>query len=481
MKNKKYFLIPLFFFSIFFATHIAFAADIFCVSDKLAVAPNQTFTVTFDTNTKGAYINNIEGVLSFPKDLLTALSVSSSGSIFSMWVEQPKFSNIDGTVFFNGGVPTPGYTGTRGKIMSVVFKAKKAGVAKLSFSSANIYANDGMGTDITSSRSGLNITITVPEEKKVEKKVVPVKKVEIDTTAPKDLKIVSSIIPEDLVELQISSIDNESGVNKYKISIDEVQVEEIIFIENPTNIILKPMKPGKHQVSVIAYDVAGNLSEKNITVEFPEVRIPEITKYSEIIKKDENIKISGTSYINTDIRVYLQTEGSEVKNYIVKTGVDGSFSFTTDFVDKAGLASFWVETVRTADIISASSQKYFVVVNKPAFVKISLWTIQLLSVLIPIILLIIVIILLIYQAHHKVKKFRRKLMLDLQETEGEAHKIFRIMREDIKEVVKIFRRKEIKDKLNKCDEDTIDSLSKNVEEAEEYFSKKIKNIEQKDL
>jgi serine/threonine-protein kinase RIO1 len=72
-------------------------------------------------------------------------------------------------------------------------------------------------------------------------------------------------------------------------------------------------------------------------------------------------------------------------------------------------------------------------------------------------------------------------MIDLEQTEGEAHKIFRIMKEDIKEITKIFKRKEIKDKLTKCDQDTIDSVSRDVEEAEEYFTKRIKSIEQKDL
>ncbi|MFA6324828.1 MAG: cohesin domain-containing protein [Candidatus Paceibacterota bacterium] len=480
MKNKFYFLIllPLL---LLFSFNVANAADIFCISSKLNVNTNQTFTVTLNTNTKGVYINNIEGVLSFPKDLLSAESVSISGSIFSMWVEQPRLSNITGTVSFNGGIPTPGFIGTNGKILSVVFRAKKAGVANLSFSSANIYANDGMGTDITGGKSGINITITTPTTPKEEKKVVPVKKVEIDTIAPKDLKISSYITSEDIVVLKISSSDDDSGLDKYKISIDDVLFGDFFITENPTEVILSPQKAGKHKVSVIAYDKMGNLSEEVVAIEFPIVKIPEIINYPKSIKKGENIKISGTSYLNTDVKIYLQIEGEEEKNYIVKTDDDGSFTFTTDFIEQPGLASFWTETIRTPEIISETSQKYFIVVNKPAFIKISLWMIQLLSVVIPIILLIIVIILLVHQAHHKVKKFRRKLMIDLEQTEGEAHKIFRIMKEDIKEITKIFKRKEIKDKLTKCDQDTIDSVSRDVEEAEEYFTKRIKSIEQKDL
>jgi len=106
------------------------------------------FTVNVLINTEGAAVNNAEAVINFPSDLLEIVSISKSGSIFSLWVEEPVFSNSAGSLSFNGGLPTPGFNGAAGKTLGVVFRAKKVGSASLVFSSAAIRANDGFGTNV---------------------------------------------------------------------------------------------------------------------------------------------------------------------------------------------------------------------------------------------------------------------------------------------------------------------------------------------
>jgi len=152
------------------------AANISSTSDKTNITENQTFVFTVTTNTTGSYINSAEGVISFPQDLVSAESVSTSGSIFSIWVEQPNYSNANGTVSFNGGVPTPGFNGSNGKIISIVFRAKKAGVANIAFSSASIYQNDGLGTNILSLRNGTSVNITTYKGPETEKEIIELSK-----------------------------------------------------------------------------------------------------------------------------------------------------------------------------------------------------------------------------------------------------------------------------------------------------------------
>lgn len=99
-------------------------------------------------DTKGVSINASEATVAFPVDLLDIVSISKTGSIFTMWVQEPSFSNLNGTVSYSGGLPTPGFTGSAGKVISVVFRAKKTGSSSLYFSSASVLANDGMGTEL---------------------------------------------------------------------------------------------------------------------------------------------------------------------------------------------------------------------------------------------------------------------------------------------------------------------------------------------
>mgnify|MGYP001604339207 CR=1 FL=1 len=93
-------------------------------------------------------MNAASGVIFFPSDKLEVVSLLKSASIFSLWAQEPSFSNSAGTVNFEGAVLSPGFTGSSGKIITVNFRVKTPGAADLSFSSGSILANDGQGTDI---------------------------------------------------------------------------------------------------------------------------------------------------------------------------------------------------------------------------------------------------------------------------------------------------------------------------------------------
>ncbi len=155
---KKIILVSI--LSIFWLPIVVQAADMYIILDKNEVAQNGTFSGTVYISTGGVAINNAEGTIHFPADLLSVDSINSSGSIFNIWVEQPTFSNTNGTVYFNGGLPTPGYSGQNGNSLRINFRTKKAGTAKISFGSSAVRADDGSGTDVLSQTRDSSIAIT---------------------------------------------------------------------------------------------------------------------------------------------------------------------------------------------------------------------------------------------------------------------------------------------------------------------------------
>ncbi len=146
--------------ALFLLAPSAFAASMSVLPAGRNVNAGDLVTARVSINTSGVAINQAEATLRFPTDVLEVVSVSKSSSIFSLWVEEPTYSNTAGTVSFNGGVPTPGYTGSDGAVVSVTFHAKTAGTASLLLSDAAVRANDGRGTDVLSSWSGATITVT---------------------------------------------------------------------------------------------------------------------------------------------------------------------------------------------------------------------------------------------------------------------------------------------------------------------------------
>lgn len=130
------------------------------ISSPASVQAGDIVTARVVVNSGGVAINNAEATLMFPSDVLNVVSISKSGSIFSLWVEEPAFSNAAGSITFNGGVPNPGFTGSAGTIISVTFQAKKAGTASLSLSGAAVRANDGLGTNVLQAVNGAQITVS---------------------------------------------------------------------------------------------------------------------------------------------------------------------------------------------------------------------------------------------------------------------------------------------------------------------------------
>lgn len=141
-----------------------FAAILSLSANTTTVDVGNFFTITVKANTQDKYINNGEAVIQFPTDLLEVVSISKTSSVFSIWVEEPSFSNATGSISFNGGVATPGFKGDGGALATITFRAKSEGSAALSFVSGSLRENDGFGTDILSSKSGNIINIRAVED-----------------------------------------------------------------------------------------------------------------------------------------------------------------------------------------------------------------------------------------------------------------------------------------------------------------------------
>lgn len=143
-------------------TTIAQAASLSLSTNNVSLETGEVITINLMVNTAGQSINNASGKINFPTDLLEAVSVSKTGSVFSLWVEEPSISNSQGVINFEGGVPNPGFNGPAGKILSVVFRAKAKGIAPISISNASVRANDGLGTEVLNNTVGRTLDISEP-------------------------------------------------------------------------------------------------------------------------------------------------------------------------------------------------------------------------------------------------------------------------------------------------------------------------------
>jgi hypothetical protein len=154
-KTLKILLLTLAVFG--FWASVASAADLTIIPSTGSYSAGQTFTATVRAVPSGNNINAVESTLSFNQSLLSVVSISKEGSVFSLWTTEPTFSNTAGTIQFGGGSPTP-FT-TTSNIVTITFRAVAEGSAAVTFTQASVLAADGRGTDVYRNGIGANYTI----------------------------------------------------------------------------------------------------------------------------------------------------------------------------------------------------------------------------------------------------------------------------------------------------------------------------------
>lgn len=122
-----------------------------------------TANVDIRINTKTS-INTVGATVTFPQDTLEIVGISKEDSFLDLWTEDTTIKEDSGEVHFSGGTLAPGGLSGIGTIVTLTVKAKKSGSAELSFKDAQIFAADGRGTEIQSSKRVY--TFDIPESTK---------------------------------------------------------------------------------------------------------------------------------------------------------------------------------------------------------------------------------------------------------------------------------------------------------------------------
>jgi hypothetical protein len=481
MKNRKLHILKFtafLFFFLFFGSNTANAATLNFSPSSGNFTVGNIFTVNILINTQSVSINNAEVVVNFPKDLLEVVSTSKSGSIFSLWVEEPNFSNSSGTLSFNGGVPTPGYTGSAGRALSVVFRVKKIGSASVVFSSASVRANDGLGTDVLTSKNQANFDLS----KAIEKVPTPTTTAKPVTEGPKaapsikieELKKTNEI--DSSAKFLVTSVGKKEK-SSYKIEIDGL---ESVW-ENQESGIYEtgPLPKGTHRIVVSMDTVDKDTISNSLSFVISGSVIPTFTEYSENIREKDFIVIKGLADPNIDIvvstRAVITSTGEIlVQETTIKSDAKGLFAYVSD---RAGAGVYNITAYSRAKNGFESDKTPAIVINVlPKSLPILTTIINTFSLLIPLLALILLVIIMAIWGWYKVLHYREILRKKLAKTEAITSKSFGILDEDIKEEIRIFKKIKALQPLTTEERTYVNQLKKDLEGAERTILEEMSEI-----
>lgn len=204
-----------------------------CAPGGLVQAGNNTAVLSFDgprTATLGATIiihatlttptpiNVVQSAVLFDDKMVTVESISNGSSILQYWQQQPNTNAATSAIGFTGGLPTPGFQGTAGKLISFTLKAKAVGVTTLSFAPATqVLANDGNGSPLPTQLGSLTLRIEQPSSTRT----TPTPEPAADTTPPTNLELIighdSHLFNGDWFAV-FQATDADSGIAYYEIA-----------------------------------------------------------------------------------------------------------------------------------------------------------------------------------------------------------------------------------------------------------------------
>lgn len=176
--QKTFFLkivkfLSIFTFASFCFPFFVYGATIDFLPSSISRNSGDIFTVIVQVSSSDKSVNAVSGTLSFPQDKIEVLSLSKTDSIINLWVQEPSFSNSQGTINFEGVILNPGFTGNKGNILSIRLKAKSFGDAHLKTSGGSILANDGLGTNILTEFKTAVFSI-IQKKEQIKPEIIPV-------------------------------------------------------------------------------------------------------------------------------------------------------------------------------------------------------------------------------------------------------------------------------------------------------------------
>ena len=303
------------------------------------------------------------------------------------------------------------------------------------------------------------------------------RKVLIDTQPPKPFEI--EVQREDPTDprpiLLFDTTDELSGIEYYEVKIGKGNPFPAVTENVKSNPYqLPPQAPGKHSITVKAFDKAGNFSSATTEVEVLPIESPVITKFPKSLGPGQNLILEGRSLPELKIKVFIKKE--KKKPIIAETESDeeGRWSFISEEPLEKGNYEVWVQAQDKRGALSLPSSKVSFRVGLPPFLEFGKIAISYTVIMVAFIVLIIGTVMIGFYAWYRVSLWRKRLRKETKEVEESMRRAFNTLRKEVEEQIAILDKKP---GLTEEEKKIRDKLQEALDISEESISKEIKDVE----
>lgn len=305
-------------------------------------------------------------------------------------------------------------------------------------------------------------------------------RVQVDTTPPDSFSItfphgVKSEDPNPTI--LFSTTDTLSGITGYRIKVGDGDFTPVERADNSDSYALPLQAPGQNVVTVEAYDAVGNVrtAEKSFTV--VPIAPPEIISYQEELEAGRTLTIKGKVVPNATVTVLLKNESGVVTTQEAKGNSAGNFSLIWPKKIPEGTYTFTAQATNERQAKSLETIVFSLTSLPSAALKIDGVTVNYATFGIIVTLALTGLLFICWYLWHRFILFRKKLIIEIKEAETSLHKAFDLLRDDIEAEMRSLEKASTKRELTREEESILKKFKKNLNDAEKFVSKEIKDIE----
>lgn len=455
-----------------------------------SVASGQTVSVTVFVSSSDHAMNAVSGVVSFPTDKLEAVSVSKASSIATLWVQEPSFSNSAGTVSFEGVAPNPGFTGTSGKVVTITFRGKAEGVAKLSFASGSVLANDGKGTELYSGSNGTTITIGgfVPSPVPVtprESAPAPSAQKGVTITSPTHPDQSKSYadrspqfvwtLPAGATEVRtlIDESPNATPSVRYTPPISKKTVEDL---SDGIYYFSVQVRTGEGWGAVSRFQVTIDTTLSEEEPVLADIHPPQISEYTETLLMGEPLKINGTTYPNAVVDITVSKDGSPMLSKNVRSDSAGAFGAVVPERLWPGAYTFTARVTDSVGVQSAETGPYAVTVRFYFFTDAIAFILNYFFIMLSLLVAVGLIAAAGIWSWFTLLRMTRVLQKESIEAQSMLHRSFKVLRGDLAEHIKKLHKARKSRTLTEEELEFLEQFGNDLSEAEQIIAKEVADI-----
>lgn len=287
-------------------------------------------------------------------------------------------------------------------------------------------------------------------------------RIAVDTQAPLPFEITSdtsdtSDNPTPI--LSFNANDALSGLNEYRIRIDNENWIDVTSKDFTGSYKLPVQNPGKHHLTILAVDNAGNSIENTIDYETLSIALPTFTFVTNKLFSDEpkGLTVRGTGIVSAEVVATLKKDGAIITSKIV--GVDAQGNWEAVFNDALRNGTYIV-SIQSKDARGALSTH---VISEDIQVTGKYTNLIILS--------FVALIVSLASGFFYYKKRRDLTALRLEVAESDVAKVFKMIEADVEKLKKADTTPTLAD-----DEFIAQKLGENVKKMSGYIKDTIKRV-----